>query len=56
MITLNYGDIVILENRIYQVYKSQYADRKTGKGIMARLKLLTNQELNNLILKGGLKE
>lgn len=56
MIKLNYGDVVILENRLYKIFKANYHNRKTGRGIKATLKILRENELNELILKQENKE
>ncbi len=50
---LNVNDKVIIESRVYQIVKSNYAKNKQGdeRGLRVILKLLTQKELNDFIIK-----
>jgi len=54
---LKINELIILENKFYRIVKSKYHNRSLrGGGMRVILKLLREKELNDLILKGGLKQ
>lgn len=53
-INLTIGDIIVLKKRFYRLSWSKW-DNGKKQGNRAILILLNNEDLNKLLLKGGLK-
>jgi len=49
-------ELYIFEDRVLKLIKVKYHNRKEGSKLRPVLKLLSQEELNNLLMKGGLKE